>query len=51
MNTKKNMRSNFQHPCAKGHSRLCPLNQNEFEPGDAIETTRRQFFDNEKFWT
>ena len=50
MNTIKNMGSNFQHPCtcARGHSRLSSLNQNE--PGDAIETTR-QLFDNEKFWT
>ena len=46
-NTIKNTGSNFQHPLAhaRGHWRSCSLNRNE--AGDAIETTRHTFFDNE----
>ena len=46
MNTTKNTRSNVT---IRSHSRSCSLNGNE--PGDAIETTRHSFYDNERFWT
>ena len=39
----KNTGSNFSHPLARARGRS--LNRNE--PGDAIETTRHSFFDNE----
>ena len=43
----QNTGSNFQHPLTSllGHSRSCSVNWNK--PGDAIETTRHSFFDNE----
>ena len=43
----KNTGSNFPHPLARarGHSRSCSLSRKE--PGDAIETTRHSFVDNE----
>ena len=44
MNTTKNTGSNVT---IRSHSRSCSLNGNE--PGDAIETTRHGFYDNERF--
>ena len=44
MNTTKNTGSNVT---IRSHSRSCSLNGNE--PGDAIETTRHSFYDNERF--
>ena len=43
----KNTGSNFPHPLAhaRGHLRSCSLNGNE--PGNAIDTTKHNFFDNE----
>ena len=50
MNRIKNAVSKLQYLSVKGHLKSCSLNQNQ-PAGDAIETTRHSFFDNEKFWT
>ena len=42
--------SDFQYLCVTGHLKLCSLNQNQ-TADNAVETTRLNFFDNEKFWT
>ena len=49
--TRQNTGSNFQQPLLSllGHSRSCSLNWNK--PGDAIETRRHSFFDNETIFT